>query len=176
MTLGTPPWRVATTTSTTLQPASSPASGSISCSNLDGAGINLNKAAVINGSKPLMTPLGRPQTFSAANSCKQAILANSNDREHLEPPPGKWQRCGDLPSAARTTTVPPPPVIIQDQYSGTASSSTATADNAQSYYTAPWRKSEGGTGLPAAQPRFDSFQRPWNKLNTKCGLYPQGPP
>ena len=78
----------------------------------------------------------------------------------LEGPPGKWQKCDDPPLLDPYTRVPIPVM------------STAAP--------LPWRKSAGGTGLPAAKPRLSSGNpepppEPWNKLNGKCGLYPQQP-
>ena len=113
----------------------------------------------------------------------QPNLAHAIPAAYPETPPGKWQKCGGPPQLDPYYNVPavsPEPIIQQislHETIGTAFPNAAPGNSLKSE-TAPWRKSVGGTGLPAAKPRLDKgiFEQPWNKLNGKCGLYPQVPP
>jgi hypothetical protein len=79
----------------------------------------------------------------------QPSLAHAPLAAYPEFPPGQWQKCGEPPLIAEVTSQSDIP---------------------------PWRKSVGGTGLPAAKPR-ESRSVPYQpvdviKGNGKTGLFP----
>ena len=155
--------------------------------------------------------INKDYTTSNPSQSPVSTLADTD----LEAPPGKWRKCetlnrdpyhgnklGSSMGEFTAVAVNPPYDAIP---LGTPRRIHPMGSQLYPPPTAPWRKSEGGTGLPAAKPRSspcnpgsstDHFtksssstalpvsvprvlngnvEQPWNKLNVKCGLYPSLP-
>ena len=109
------------------------------------------------------------QAGSAAGNivCNKPVNVFAHDATLPEAPPGKWQKLADpSPSTAATSSSSISTVVDPYKDMPTLSSDDTTS---KSSFTAPWRKSAGGTGLPAAKPKVTqgSTSTPWNKLTSQ---------